>query len=42
MTKSMNKIDLCDVCATEGYPYNAETCKDCPYRPKKKDGDTDG
>ena len=28
----MNKIDLCDVCAAEGYPYNEETCKDCPYK----------
>lgn len=37
----MNKIDLCDVCATEGYPYNAETCKDCPYRPKKEENSND-
>lgn len=32
-------MTLCDVCAAEGYPYNAETCKDCPYRPKKEDGE---
>lgn len=33
-------MTLCDVCSAEGYPYDAETCKDCEYNPNRKADDT--
>lgn len=28
-------MTLCDVCAAGGYPYDAETCKNCEYNPNE-------
>jgi ribosomal protein L40E len=30
-------MTLCDICAAEGYPYDAETCKDCEYNPNREE-----
>ena len=29
-------MTLCDVCSAEGYPYDAETCKECKYNSNNK------
>lgn len=35
--KYLEEMTLCDVCSAEGYPYDAETCKDCEYNPNSEE-----